>query len=125
MIMPTLTIYQKPSCSTCRDVMVRLRDAGFDYDAINYIIDPPSRQKLAELAEKMGVTPRQLLRIREPEYRELGLEDESLSDDQILDAMAAHPVLLQRPIIEYGDHALLARPAERVEAVREWGIAGS
>jgi arsenate reductase len=121
--MPTLTIYQKPSCSTCRDAMRRLNDAGIDYDAINYIIEPPSRAKLAELVAKMGISPRDILRTKEPEYRELGLDDPAVSDDAILDAMAAHPALIQRPIIEYGDRATLARPAERVtEAVREWGI---
>ena len=114
--MPTLTIYQKPTCSTCRDVMTRLHDAGFEYDAINYIIDPLSREKLAELVRKMGITPRELLRTKEPEYMELGLDDPSVDDDRILDAMAEHPSLIQRPIIEYGERALLARPAERVHS---------
>lgn len=117
--MPTLTIYQKPTCSTCRDVMSRLRDAGFEYDAINYIIDPPSREKLAELVRKMGIEPRGLLRTKEPEYKELGLDDPSIDDERIIDAMVEHPILIQRPIIEYGEHALLARPAERVTEVFE------
>jgi arsenate reductase len=118
-----ITIYQKPTCSTCRDVMSRLRDAGVEYDAINYIVEPPSREKLAELVAKMGIAPRALLRTKEPEYRELGLDDPALADDRILDLLAEHPSLLQRPIIEYGPHAIMARPAERVsEAMREWGI---
>jgi arsenate reductase len=121
--MPSLTIYQKPTCSTCRDVMTRLKEAGIDYNAINYIIEPPSRQKLGELVAKMGVPARDLLRTKEPEYRELGLDDSSLGDGQILDAMAAHPSLIQRPILEYGDHAALARPADRVGAIVEgWGV---
>lgn len=119
-----MTIYQKPTCSTCRDVMARLRDAGVAYDAINYITDPPSRAKLAELVAKMGIAPRDLLRTKEPEYRELGLDDTSLTDDQLLDAMSAHPALIQRPILEFGPHAVLARPAERlVEALAAWNIA--
>lgn len=119
--MPTLTIYQKPTCSTCRDVMTRLRDAGFEYDAINYIIDTPSREKLAELIAKMEISPRDLLRTREPEYRELGLDDPAVSDDRIIDAMIAAPSLIQRPILEYGPHAALARPAERVDTImKEW-----
>ncbi|MDB5035407.1 MAG: arsC [Chlorobi bacterium] len=123
LIMPNLTIYQKPTCSTCRDAMRRLAEAGVDYDAINYIIEPPSREKLAELARKMELSPRDLIRTREPEYQELGLADTALSDEQLLDAMAEHPSLIQRPIIEYGDHAVLARPADRVtEAMRAWGI---
>ncbi len=121
--MPHLTIYQKPTCSTCREVLSRLRDAGVEYDAINYITDPLSGRKLAELAGKMGLGPRDLLRTREPEYRQLGLDDLSLSDETILDAMVRHPSLVQRPIIEYGDHALLARPAARItDALREWGV---
>ena len=121
--MPTLTIYQKPTCSTCRDAMRRLGDAGVDYDAINYITDPPSRAKLAELVAKMGISPRDLLRTKEPEYRALKLDDPTIGDESILDAMASHPALIQRPIIEYGDRAVLARPAERVtEAMREWGV---
>jgi arsenate reductase len=101
--------------------MTRLRDAGFEYDAINYIIDPPSREKLSELIAKMGITPRELLRTKEPEYRELGLDDPTLSDDAIIDAMASHPSLIQRPILEYGDSAALARPADRVgEIVAAW-----
>lgn len=121
--MERLTIYQKPTCSTCRQVMQRLGDAGIDYDSINYIIEPPSREKLAELIRKMNASPRDILRTREPEYLELNLDDDSLSDDQILDALASHPVLIQRPILEYGDHAALARPAARVsEVVAEWHL---
>jgi arsenate reductase (glutaredoxin) len=121
--MSKLTIYQKPTCSTCRTVMTRLNEAGIDYDAINYIIEPPSRQKLAELARKMHASPRELLRTKEPEYRQLNLDDPSLGDDKILDAMAEHPSLIQRPILEYGDRAAMARPAERIdEIVKELGI---
>lgn len=121
--MPTLTIYQKPTCSTCRNVMAHLRDAGISYDAINYIIEPPSRAKLAELVAKMGAGARALLRTKEPEYGELGLNDPAVDDERIIDAMAAHPALIQRPILEYGSRAALARPAERVSAiVEEWGI---
>jgi len=123
-IMPTLTIYEKPTCSTCRDVMKRLNEAGVAYDAINYITDPLSRAKLVELIAKMGIAPRELLRPREPEYRELELGDPSISDDRIIDAMAEHPGLIQRPILEYGEKAALGRPADRVtEALRAWGIA--
>lgn len=121
--MPQLTIYQKPTCSTCRDVMKRIKDAGIDYDAIDYIIEPPSRKTLAGIVRKMGVSARDLLRTKEPQYLELGLDNPELSDDQILDAIAGHPILLQRPILVYGRHATLARPAERVtEALREWKL---
>jgi len=106
--------------------MTALNDAGIDYESINYIIEPPSRSKLAELTRKMGTSPRSLLRVREPEYRSLGLDDETLSDDAILDALAEHPSLIQRPILEYGDRAALTRPAERVgEIVADWGLGSS
>ncbi|HVZ38917.1 MAG TPA: arsenate reductase family protein [Candidatus Kapabacteria bacterium] len=124
-VVPTLTIYQKPTCSTCREVMMRLRDAGVEFDAINYVTDPPSRRKLGELVRKMGIAPRDLLRTKEPEYLQLGLDDPAVDGGTILDAMAEHPILIQRPIIEYGRRALLARPAERVsEALQAWGLAG-
>jgi arsenate reductase (glutaredoxin) len=110
--MPRLTIYQKPTCSTCRDVMTRLNTAGVDYDAINYIIEPPSREKLAELVRKMNVSPREIMRPKEA--RELGLEAATMSDDELLDAMIENPSIIQRPILEYGELASLARPADRV-----------
>lgn len=110
-----LTIYQKPTCSTCRSVMTKLNDAGVEYDAINYIIEPPSRRKLGELVRKMGDSPRAIMRTSEPLYRELGLDDPSISDAKLLDAMAENPSLIQRPILEYGDIAVLARPADRVD----------
>ncbi len=123
--MPTLTIYQKPTCSTCREVMTRLRDAGISYDSINYIVEPPSRAKLAELIGKMGISARDLLRTKEPEYKELGLNDQSVDQEKIIDLMASHPALIQRPILEYGEHAALARPAAEVgRIVEEWGVAG-
>ncbi len=101
--------------------MMRLNEMGFDYEAINYILEPPSRAKLADLLGKIeGATVRAMMRPKEPLYKELGLDDPSLTEEQLLDALAEHPSLLQRPIIEYGSHAILARPVEEVERVREW-----
>lgn len=91
-----------------------LRESGMDFEAIDYMVDPIPRGKLAELVRKMGVTPRDLLRKRERAYRELGLGRDDVTDEEILDAMAAHPELVQRPIIEKGDRAVLGRPPERV-----------
>lgn len=98
---------------------MRLNDAGIAYDAINYVIEPPSREKLAELVRKMGVRPREVMRTKEAEFRELGLGEESVGDEALLDAMAEHPGLIQRPILEYGDRAALARPAESVDGIIE------
>ena len=112
-----ITIYQKPSCSTCRQVHTALRESGVDFDAVDYYVEPIPKAKLQELIGKMGITPRQLLRTKEAAYRLLGLDDAAISDDQIVDAMAAHPDLIQRPIVEQGDRAILARPAERLKEI--------
>jgi arsenate reductase len=111
----SITIYQKPTCSTCRQVYAALRDAGVDFEAVNYYVDPIPRDKLEELIRKMGITPRQLLRTKEPMYRTLGLADATVTDAQIVDAMVANPDLIQRPIVEQGRRAILARPAERLK----------
>jgi arsenate reductase (glutaredoxin) len=94
-----------------------LRESGVDFERIDYTIDPISRPKLEELVRKVGVGPRALLRTREKAYRELGLGDTALSDDALLDAMAQHPELVQRPILERGDRAVLGRPAERAREI--------
>jgi arsenate reductase (glutaredoxin) len=94
-----------------------LRESGIDFDRIDYTIDPIPRDRLVVLVRKMGIRPRELLRTREKAYRELGLSDLALDDDVILDAMAAHPALVQRPILERGDRAVLARPPERAREI--------
>src|SRR6187402_317627 len=97
-----ITVYQKPTCTTCRQVHAALRDAGVDFDAVDYYTDPIPRSKLEELIRKMGITPRQLLRTKEAAYRTLGLAEASVTDVQIIDAMIANPDLIQRPIVEKG-----------------------
>jgi arsenate reductase len=111
----TITIYQKPTCTTCRQVHAALRAAGVDVEAVDYYVDPIPRAKLEELIRKMGITPRQLLRTKEAAYRTLGLADATVTDAQIIDAMVAHPDLIQRPIVEKGSRAILARPPERLK----------
>lgn len=108
-----LTIYEKPTCSTCRKLAALLKDRGIDFERINYIIDPPSVPELQELLYKLQLPPRALLRSKEREYRELGL-DGDVSDDVILAAIATYPALLQRPIVVHGERAVIARPPERV-----------
>ncbi len=112
-----LTIYEKPTCNTCRTVVRMLKAGGIEFDRIDYTIDPIPRPKLEELVEKMGIRPRDLLRAREPAYRELGLSNRHLTDDILLDAMARHPELVQRPIVVRGERAVLARPPERVSEI--------
>jgi arsenate reductase len=113
----TITVYQKPTCTTCRQVHAALRDAGVDFEAVDYYTDPIPRAKLEDLLRKLGIAPRQLLRTKEAAYRTLGLADAAVTDAQIIDAMVANPDLIQRPIVEKGNRAILARPAERVKDI--------
>ena len=113
----TITIYQKPTCTTCRQVYTALRDAGVDFDAVDYYTDPISKTKLRELLRKMKMPARELLRTKEEIYRTLRLGERDLSDDEIVDLMVTHPDLIQRPIVEKGARAILARPAERLKDI--------
>jgi arsenate reductase (glutaredoxin) len=113
----SIVIYQKPTCTTCRQVYGALKESGVDFTAVDYYLDPIPRAKLLELLLKMGLSPRQLLRQREPIYKTLRLAERELSDDEIVDLMVEHPDLIQRPIVEKGGRAILARPAERVKDI--------
>jgi arsenate reductase (glutaredoxin) len=113
----TITIYQKPTCTTCRQVYAALRDAGVDVDAVDYYTDPISKTKLLELLRKMKLPARELLRTKEEIYRRLRLGERDLSDDEIVDLLVKHPDLIQRPIVEKGSRAILARPAERLKEI--------
>jgi arsenate reductase len=94
-----------------------LRESGVDFEKVNYYIEPLSEKKLRELVKKMGIKPRELLRTSESIYRELGLGKKDLSDDEIISLMAEHPDLIQRPIVERGDRAVLGRPVDQVKAL--------
>ena len=113
----TITVYQKPTCTTCRQVYNALREAQVDFKAVDYYTDPIPRPKLEALISKMGITPRELLRTKEPAYRTLGLSDPAVTDAQLIAAMVAHPDLIQRPIVEKGNRAILARPAARLQEI--------
>jgi arsenate reductase len=112
-----IIVYQKPTCTTCRQVYRSLKESGVDFDAVDYYLDPIPRAKLLELLRKMGMKPRQLLRTNEAVYKELRLGERELSDDQIIDEMVRHPDLIQRPIVENGPRAILARPADRLKEI--------
>ncbi len=112
-----ITIYQKPTCTTCRQVHAALRDAGVDFEAVDYYTDPIPKAKLRELLRKMGLTARQLLRTKEEIYKKLRLGERDLTDDEIIDLMVTHPDLIHRPIVEKGGRAILARPAERLREI--------
>ncbi len=92
-----------------------LRESGIPFDKVNYYIEPLTRKKLTELIRKMKLKPRDLLRKSEPVYKELGLSEDKFSDTELIALMVEHPDLLQRPIVERGDRAVLGRPTENVK----------
>ena len=113
--MAEVTIYQKPTCSTCRQAMQLLKESGKPFIAINYYETPFTRSGLKALLKKAKLSPKDVLRTKEDIYKELGLAKKSLSDDSLIDLMIKYPDLLQRPIVEKGTIAILARPAERIK----------
>ena len=110
-----ITVYEKPTCTKCREVDKMLRESGVDYEKINYYVKPLTATKLKELLKKMGLDARDLLRTTEPVYRELGLAKKELSESAIVDLMVAHPDLIQRPIVERSGRAVLGRPTENIK----------
>ena len=92
-----------------------LRESGVAFEKVNYFVEPIGEEKLRELLGKMKLAPRELLRKGEAAYRELGLADGDLTDDQLIRAMAEHPELIQRPIVERGSRAVLGRPTENIK----------
>jgi arsenate reductase len=111
----TITVYEKPTCTKCREMDKFLRERGVDFSKVNYYIEPLTEKKLTALVRKMNVSPRELLRKSEPIYRELGIASGEFSDAQLISLMVEHPDLMQRPIVERGDKAVLGRPTENVE----------
>jgi arsenate reductase len=109
-----ITIYQKPTCSKCRQTLNLLRESGQAFDAINYYETPLTAEKLRELLDKLGLPPRAILRSDEPLARGLKLGQRELSDDELIDLMVENPDLIQRPIVVRGDQAVLCRPPENV-----------
>jgi arsenate reductase (glutaredoxin) len=112
-----ITIYQKPTCTTCRQVYAILKESGVDFEAVNYFIDPIPKKKLKELLAKMNMKPRELFRSKEDIYKKLKLGERDMPDDEALDLLVKHPELIQRPIVEKGAKAILARPAERIREI--------
>ena len=112
-----LTIYQKPSCTTCKQVYTILKESGVDFDAVNYYLEPIPKKKLKELLKKMNLKASELLRTKEPMYKELELDKKKLSENELIDVMIQNPDLIQRPIVEKGSKAILARPAERIKEI--------
>jgi arsenate reductase len=111
------TIYHNPNCGTSRKTLEILRDAGCDVRIHEYLKNPPARDELIRLYERAGMTPREGLRAKEPLADELGLNRPDVTDDELLDAMVANPILINRPIVETGKGVRLCRPQETVREI--------
>lgn len=113
--MADITIYHKPTCTTCRQAVQLLKESGKPFTAINYYEQTFTKGQLKSLLKRAGLSPREVLRSKEDIYHELGLAKKHLSDDELLDLMIKHPDLIQRPIVEKGEKAIVARPAESIK----------
>jgi len=110
----SVTIFHNPACGTSRNTLALIRHAGIEPVVIEYLKTPPSKERLRELVASMGISVRELLRQKGTPYAELGLDDPTLSDEHLLDAMLAHPILINRPIVVTDLGAKLCRPSEEV-----------
>src|SRR5262245_28864361 len=115
--MAKITVYEKPTCTTCREVHKALVESGVDFAAVNYYVEPIPAAKLKDLLRKMGISASELLRKKEEIYKTLNLAEKIPPEEELIRLMAKHPDLIQRPIVEKGDRAILARPAERLKEI--------
>ncbi len=111
------TIYHNPMCGTSRKTLEILRDSGFAVEIHEYLKTPPSRDELKRLYDRAGITPREGLRAKEPLAEDLGLTRPDVTDDAVLDAMVAHPILINRPIVETDKGVRLCRPQDMVREI--------
>ena len=112
--MTDIIIYHNPECGTSRNTLGLIRNAGIEPHVVEYLKTPPARALLVELIDRAGMTPRELLREKGTPYAELGLNDTSLSDDALVDAMMTHPILINRPLVVSPLGVKLCRPSEAV-----------
>jgi arsenate reductase len=110
----TIRIFHNPRCSKSRATLSLLQERGIEPEIIRYLESPPDAGELRIILDKLGMGPRELMRTGEAEFREQGLDDESLTDDELINAMVATPRLIQRPIVLAGDRAAMGRPPESV-----------
>ncbi len=108
----TITVYEKPTCTTCRNLTKLFTENGVDWEKVNYFIEPFTEKKLGALLKKAGLRPYDVLRRAEPEFKGLVITAET-PDLEVIKAMVEHPSIIQRPIVEVGDKAVLARPIEK------------
>jgi arsenate reductase len=114
MDMTDITIYHNPKCGTSRNTLALIRNTGVEPNVVEYLVTPPGREKLMELIAQMNIPVRDVLRRKGTPYDELNLDDPSLTDDQLIDAMVAHPILMNRPIVVSPLGTRLCRPSETV-----------
>jgi arsenate reductase len=112
-----IIVYHNPACGTSRKVLAYIEEAGHQPTVIEYLKNPPDRKTLKDLLKRMGKTPRDILRQRGAPYDELGLDNLSLSDEQIFDAIEKHPILIERPIVVVGEKVALCRPFETIKTL--------
>jgi len=115
--MADIKIYHNPRCRKSREGKQFLDDRGVAYDVIEYLKTPPTEDELRDLLHKLGMNVREVMRKKEKIYKELNLNNPRLSEDDLIKAIAEHPILLERPIVVKGDRAVLARPAERIAEI--------
>ena len=112
--MADITIYHNPACGTSRNTLALIRNSGAEPEVIEYLKTPPDKQRLQQLLQAMGIGARELLREKGTPYAELGLADSHWTEDQLLDCMVQHPILMNRPVVVTPLGAMLCRPSERV-----------
>ncbi len=112
--MSDITIYHNPACGTSRNTLALIRNSGAEPEVIEYLKTPPDKQRLQQLLQAMGISARELLREKGTSYTELGLADPQWTDDQLVDFMVQHPILMNRPVVVTPLGAMLCRPSERV-----------
>ncbi len=113
----TITIYHNPGCGTSRNTLAMIRQSGVEPEIIEYLKQPPSREKLVELIAQMGISPRGLLRQKGTPYDALGLADPKWTDDELIDFMITHPILINRPVVVTPKGVKLCRPSEEVLSI--------
>ncbi|HHB12904.1 MAG TPA: arsenate reductase (glutaredoxin) [Chromatiales bacterium] len=107
-------IYHNPRCSKSRQTLQLLKDNNIEPEVVKYLETPPDREELQRILDMLGLEPRELMRRKEKEYKELGLDDPGLTRDQLIDAMVEHPRLIERPIVVKDGRAAIGRPPEKV-----------
>ena len=122
--MTDIIVYHNPDCGTSRNTLAMIRNAGIEPHVVEYLKTPPSRPMLVQLIDRAGISPRELLREKGTPFADLGLGDESLEDETLIDAMMAHPILINRPLVVSPLGVKLCRPSEAVLDLipaRQWG----